>query len=621
MAQWTNPYPSTGPNFKRWQQAQSKQSLFGTPDAPETAVPPLPLGVDADKAPPPQTVASLDLSPEEQAAVLKARELAAQQADAFQRLNAGKETLPGGQVSIGGMVDPTLGIQDPVQRAAMQMGPGRSLRPAPDMSGVSEEERSLILRKRQQALGGGQGRVDPSTLTGVPQQGMTGGAGGFGLTPYPTTEGLRKIGQQVDDLTAKYASGVAKSQELLGVAQAAQLEAQAKASGIGQAMGAAQAAALKQQHEEMLAYDAQQKQRESQRQEWVRSKYDAINAAGQEFDEASRSYNPVRFWAKADGSSDYGKRIMGAIIIGLGEYAAAKTGGPNRALSIIDDAVNRDLEAQKMRIQATGEKARMADTAYANALRQTGSERAAVEADRVKKLDGLQRYLETIRANYAAPQEAARFEAFSAGLTAQKAEAQQRLAGELHSASFGAVQAKAENEKAIFSGGMQRAGAMNQAAMMRAQAAGAGAAREHPDLQAIPGTMPTEKDWEAAKEQDAKLNPALSTIRDLIDWRDQNFSLEKSAVKKDKTAQMLANQARLAMGNLVGIKGRSFMALIDTLGIPADPEEWNVIGQPMIEKLRTLVKSIEKQHAGFLKGHLIMPRSTSQAVQQYGEAR
>ena len=51
------------------------------------------------------------------------------------------------------------------------------------------------------------------------------------------------------------------------------------------------------------------------------------------------------------GKEDTGKKIMAAIAAGLGAYASAITGGPNSALQIINDAIDRDLAIQKENLE------------------------------------------------------------------------------------------------------------------------------------------------------------------------------------------------------------------------------------------------------------------------------
>ena len=68
--------------------------------------------------------------------------------------------------------------------------------------------------------------------------------------------------------------------------------------------------------------------------------------AQQEHDDIVQSMLPIdpkRFWKQRATW----QKILAAISIGMGAYAGAATGGVNRAVSVINAAINQDIEAQK----------------------------------------------------------------------------------------------------------------------------------------------------------------------------------------------------------------------------------------------------------------------------------
>jgi murein DD-endopeptidase MepM/ murein hydrolase activator NlpD len=103
------------------------------------------------------------------------------------------------------------------------------------------------------------------------------------------------------------------------------------------------------------------------------------------------------------GKEDTGKKIMAAIAAGLGAYASAITGGPNSALQIINDAIDRDLAVQKEKL----ERQRMAIIDQNDFLQQQKADLlayAGLELDRMStiagtKNDALKDELELLKTN------------------------------------------------------------------------------------------------------------------------------------------------------------------------------------------------------------------------------
>jgi hypothetical protein len=102
-------------------------------------------------------------------------------------------------------------------------------------------------------------------------------------------------------------------------------------------------------YEQMVA---ENQEREMQRQEYVRGEINKINDVIGEI--RSAKIDPTRFYKHPDGSMDYPKSIAAAIAVGLGALGSTLparygggVGGPNRALEIIDKAIDRDIQAQR----------------------------------------------------------------------------------------------------------------------------------------------------------------------------------------------------------------------------------------------------------------------------------
>lgn len=75
-----------------------------------------------------------------------------------------------------------------------------------------------------------------------------------------------------------------------------------------------------------------------------------------------------------------GDKILAAISIGLGGFLAGQKGGENQALKIIMDAIDKDIEVQKLDIDKKGNAAKNARTAYTDMLQIFGDENSAKNA-------------------------------------------------------------------------------------------------------------------------------------------------------------------------------------------------------------------------------------------------
>jgi len=432
----------------------------------------------------------------------------------------------------------------------------------------------------------------------IPADQVTGGGYGPGATSasvahsvpmgaYPSTSGIEAAGQKQvgaaeqykTDIQEAYGKKTAAANRLLGAEKEASLHARSQAR--------IEAAAITQFDTDIKTLGAAQARAEERRQAWVREKYGAITQSTEDYDKAAGSYNPGRFYLKADGSTDYSKRILSAIFIAMGELGASMTGRQNTALKIIDDAISKDLDAQKIMIQAKGEKVRMADSAYGRALQLTGSEAAAEAADRAWKLQGAQRYLDTIRANYKGQAEASRFAVFEAQIQNGLADSQSQLAAALHGASQTGAGAEMATAQAVFSGNMQRAAAQDSRAIMMAKAAGTYRG-EHPYLQPLPGYNPDDDERKAAEAVAAPWAGAISAIRDAIEYRRKNGAQWYTS----RSGTILANQAIMSVAELRKIRSLRFDEVARRMGIPEDIGAWK---PSTLQKFQTLANSLEKQ--------------------------
>ncbi len=134
--------------------------------------------------------------------------------------------------------------------------------------------------------------------------------------------------------------------------------------------------------------------------------------------------NPNKFYQDRGTAATIGM----AIAAGLGAFASSSTGSPNYALKIIEDAINRDVNAQVHNIDLKKENILMQDNAYSRAMQMYGRQEDAVIALKASAMESAKNQMEMMTANMA-PQEAAIRKANSTALFDEKiAAAKQSLA-------------------------------------------------------------------------------------------------------------------------------------------------------------------------------------------------
>lgn len=116
--------------------------------------------------------------------------------------------------------------------------------------------------------------------------------------------------------------------------------------------------------------EAQRRTEETRKLE-VDNRMKAYDSSVQEM--LNQKVNPDQFWANKGMSG----RVGAAIAMGLGAYGNAVAGGGNAALSIITDAINRDIDAQKANISIKKEGVQAKQTAFGMILSKHGDERVA----------------------------------------------------------------------------------------------------------------------------------------------------------------------------------------------------------------------------------------------------
>lgn len=117
------------------------------------------------------------------------------------------------------------------------------------------------------------------------------------------------------------------------------------------------------------------------------------------YDAALRSYreigsvDPGRVWKDSEGNKNTAKVIMAALAAGLGAFASGINGGPNYALDIINDAIARDIDAQRDAIGKARSDVDVAGLELSTARQMFDDERSQLLAAHTLKLDGVRQAL------------------------------------------------------------------------------------------------------------------------------------------------------------------------------------------------------------------------------------
>lgn len=131
---------------------------------------------------------------------------------------------------------------------------------------------------------------------------------------------------------------------------------------------------MQQDEERAAAFQERQQQflRDAERRQ---NEMDALTA-----ELRASKVDPNQYWQKQNGFST----MLSLFSVGLGGYLEGKTGGriQNKALGMVENAINRDIEAQKANIDIKGKTLEQMRGAYGVARMRLGDERAAEDYSR-----------------------------------------------------------------------------------------------------------------------------------------------------------------------------------------------------------------------------------------------
>lgn len=192
---------------------------------------------------------------------------------------------------------------------------------------------------------------------------------------------------------------------------------------IGEAeAGAKQAAAMTSAYttavNDLKSFQDDQKVLEQTRRNQLQQQAQKMEQSIDEFKKAS-VLDPNKFWA----NKTTGDKIMASVAVFLGGLG----GGPNQALEIINNAVTRDIEAQKQAAMGAKGKYEMENNIYRNMMDQFQNETAAFTASRLAALNIAEMQIKKAEAGTANLQSKARAQQALGQLGIQKVKLQQEL--------------------------------------------------------------------------------------------------------------------------------------------------------------------------------------------------
>jgi hypothetical protein len=208
--------------------------------------------------------------------------------------------------------------------------------------------------------------------------------------------------------------GIQESQKGIDAAFNRQEEAVQQAAALGQQRAAEETAFQIEQDKMLSKYDMDKQKAEQERQVKTQEAMNKLSQIQEEY--AGMKVDPNRYWANR---STNGKILTAISLI----FGAAGSGTTNQAATILQNAINQDLELQKLNIDKKGNELNQQKGLLSEMRTQFGDIRTAEAATRAIMLDAAQRQMQIIGGKYRGPEQAAKLEQAMGQLEAEKQKA------------------------------------------------------------------------------------------------------------------------------------------------------------------------------------------------------
>ncbi|MGH7395419.1 MAG: hypothetical protein ACREJF_07465, partial [Candidatus Methylomirabilales bacterium] len=169
--------------------------------------------------------------------------------------------------------------------------------------------------------------------------------------------------------------------------------------------------------EDFATTDTRLRAQASQKAERYLSTLDERRAA------AARDVHPGRLWANADQSERFGSLL--AVLIG--GFVSPKFGGKNQALEILNQAVERDIDAQMANIKNAKEDVRLGMDMYNLIVSKNDLDGKARQEAYLYKMEGVAKQLSAAMAGFAGADERLNAEALMGGINAEVQAAREKI--------------------------------------------------------------------------------------------------------------------------------------------------------------------------------------------------
>jgi hypothetical protein len=238
--------------------------------------------------------------------------------------------------------------------------------------------------------------------------------------------------------------------------------------------------------------------------------------------------DPEHIYKRQDGSTNYGKKILAAIALGLGGFGAGYGGGQNMAMQIINSTIDRDIDAQKAMIANKR-------TAIAGKRTQLGilqnkfkDDLSAIEGAKIDMLQRVKAQVLQVQTQAQSPQAILDARKLSNALDLQINQHEQNMQMQLQAQNLAREQQATELGTQI-----------EQATI--------------PGLEIVSEHIPSKEDQKKAKELRAKATAALSGIEEYRDFVREHGASRLAFGTERAMAEAKYNRALTAMKDYKGM--------------------------------------------------------------------
>ena len=259
---------------------------------------------------------------------------------------------------------------------------------------------------------------------------------------------------------------------------------------------------------------------------------------------ASARVNPEQFWEDSGGGI---ARVFAAIAVGLGQIGAAKTGGQNAALQVINGAIDRNIDAQKANLSKMHTDYEMRRNLVAQNIAAFGDEESGLLASKVNYLEQAKAFFDQQYAKIdGGPGAEAARERMLASISSQQAAYKEAIAERMHTRQeFNA----------------------NQHWNPGGYVGGASAGKEDPLLvQAPDGTVyraRTEKEAQQARALEAAYENMSNVLNEASRTRKATGAHEYAGSKLGIDSENIAKLKSLSAQAVLGVKNAEEMGALD----------------------------------------------------------